>query len=153
MIFGLSEREDIQIETEDDGTHMIRASTDKEKITAIVEVLKGDMTEVSHFYRMGKEPGEKPRPVKLVLRNISSAQNLLRNGKKLKELDINVYVKPDKSKKEAEEFKRIGNRKEELLLKLHPTVDPANPIVKLEKGVLTVNGREVDRYKPVQSLF
>ena len=61
-------------------------------------------------------------------------------------------MKPDKSKKEAEEFKRIGNRKDELL-KQHPTVDPANPIVKLEKGVLTVNGKEVDRYKPVQSLF
>ena len=152
MIFGLSERDDIQIETEDDGSRMIRASTDKEKVTAIVELLKGDMAEVSHFYRMGKEPGDKPRPVKLIFRNMPSAQNLLKNGKELKNLDINVYVKPDKSKKEAEEFKRIGNRKEELL-KQHPTVDPENPIVKLEKGVLTVNGKEVDRYKPVQSLF
>ena len=80
------------------------------------------------------------------------AQKVITNGKKLYELDMNIYVKPDKTKKESEEFKRIGRRKGEMLL-LHPTTDPENPIVTLAKGVLKVNGQEVDRYNPVQSLF
>ena len=152
MIFGLSERDDIQIEVNDGDSQSLSASTDDEKVSAIVKFLNGDMSTVSRFYRMGKEPGDKPRPIKVICKTVSDAQNLIKNSKNLKDLDINVYVKPDKTKKEAEEFKRIGARKAELLIK-HPTTDPQNPIVKLEKGVLTVNGAEVDRYNPVQSLF
>ena len=151
MIFGLSERDDIVIQDEEDN-NTVRASTDKEKVSAIIKFLEGDMSEVSRFYRMGKEPGDKPRPIKVILKTVANAQNLLSKSKNLKNLDINVYVKPDKTKKEEEEFKRIGARKAELLIK-HPTVDPQNPVVKLEKGVLSVDGKVVDTYNPVQSLF
>ena len=83
---------------------------------------------------------------------VKSDMRIVNSAKKLNELDENIYVKPDKTKKEAEEFKRIGKRKADLLLQ-HPTTDPENPIVTLKKGVLRVNGVEVDRYNPVQSLF
>ena len=93
-----------------------------------------------------------PRPFKVIMKSVVEAEKVMKNGEKLNELDMNIHVKPDKTKKEAEEFKRMGKRKAELLLQ-HPTIDPENPIVTLTKGVLRVNGAEVDRYNPVQSLF
>ena len=46
----------------------------------------------------------------------------------------------------------MGKRKAELL-EQYPTEDGADPRVTLEKGVLKLDGTEIDRYKPVQSLF
>ena len=73
-------------------------------------------------------------------------------AKILKNWESDIYVKPDKTKKEAEEFKQIGKRKADLLLQ-HPTNDPNNLIVTLTKGILRVDGTEVDKYNPIQSLF
>ena len=81
--------------------------------------------------------------------------SVLLNAKKLNDLkddDINIYVKPDKTKSEQTEFQRLGKKKEELLLK-YPTVDENNPRVTLKKGSLQVDGVEVDKYEPVQTLF
>ena len=150
MLFGVSETEEL-IFTNTDGVETHRASTDDEKVAALLFHLGSDTAELSYFQRMGKPSGN-PRPFKVILKSVMEAQKVITNGKKLNELDMNIYVKPDKTKKEAEEFKRIGKRKAELLL-LHPTTDPQNPIVTLTKGVLRVNGVEVDRYNPVQSLF
>ena len=71
-------------------------------------------------------------------------------GQKLKELNnYKIYVKPDKTKGEREEFTRLGKKKEELLQQYDNNAER----VKLDKGVLYVDGVEVDRYKSVQSLF
>ena len=59
---------------------------------------------------------------------------------------------PDKTKKENEEFKRVGDKKRQLL-EQYPTEDEANPRVVLQKGVLTLDGVEVTRYQPIQTLF
>ena len=68
----------------------------------------------------------------------------------MKELEnLNVYVKPDKTKGEREEFTRLGKKKEKLLKDYNDDEDR----VKLVKGVLYVDDVEVDRYKSVQSLF
>ena len=64
----------------------------------------------------------------------------------------NIYIKADKTKGEQKEFTRLGKRKSELL-EQNPTVDGQDPRVKLEKGVLMLDGIEVDRYNPVQSIF
>ena len=61
-------------------------------------------------------------------------------------------MNPDKTKKETEEFKRIGERKDDLLLQ-YPTTDPQNPIVTSRKGVLKGNGTEVVRYNSALSLL
>ena len=63
-----------------------------------------------------------------------------------------IYIKPDKSKSEQQEFTRLGKRKKELLDQ-NPTNEGQEPRVKLEKGVLKLDGIEVDRYKSVQSIF
>ena len=150
MLFGVSENEDLVFKNEDgDETH--RATSDDEKVAVLLLELGSDTAELSYFQRMGKPSGN-PRPIKVILKSVTEAQKVISNSKNLNALEMNIYAKPDKTKKEAEEFKRIGKRKADLLLQ-HPTIDPQNPIVTLIKGVLRVNGTEVDRYNPVQSLF
>ena len=122
------------------------------KICAILPRVKGERSQVSHYFRMGKESGEKPRPIKIILKSVEHTREILKNSKNLNDLNLDIYLKPDKTKAESEEFKRLGKRKADLL-KDHPTTDPRNPVVVLEKGVLRVNGLEVDRYKPIQSIF
>ena len=61
-------------------------------------------------------------------------------------------MKPDKSKGEVTEFKRLGKEKEKLLAQ-YPTTDVNNHRVTLAKGSLKVDGVEVDKYEPVQTLF
>lgn len=150
MLFGVSENDDLVFK-DNNGDESHRASDDDEKVAALLLHLESDTAELSYFQRMGK-PNGNPRPIKVILKSVMEAQKVILNSKKLNGLEMNIYVKPDKTKKEAEEFKRIGKRKAELLLQ-HPTTDPQHPIVTLTKGVLRVNGTEVDRYNPVQSLF
>ena len=63
--------------------------------------------------------------------------------------DQKIYVKPDKTKGEQEAFKRLGKRKEELLLEYNND----KKRVELIKGVLYLDKVEVDRYKSPQTLF
>ena len=51
-----------------------------------------------------------------------------------------------------EEFKRLGKRKEQLIQE-YPTTDENNPRIILKNGVLSLDGNEIDKYKPIQSLF
>ena len=64
----------------------------------------------------------------------------------------NIYIKPDKTKSEVAEFQRLGKEKEKLLAK-YPAGADGNPRVELKKGSLKVDGVEVDKYTPVQTLF
>ena len=69
---------------------------------------------------------------------------------KLKQLaGFQIYIKPDKTRGEQAEFRRIGKRKDELLRQYENNRDR----VKLKKGVIYLDDVEVDRYKSVQSLF
>ena len=63
-----------------------------------------------------------------------------------------IFIKPDKSKSENAEFKRVGDKKKELLKK-YPNVEGQPARVVLKKGVLTLDGVEVTRYTPIQTLF
>ena len=150
IIFGLPENDDLVVENEDE-EDSVHAANDDEKVSAVLSQLQSDISKTSYFHRLGK-PGDNPRPVKVYFISQKEAQLALSNSKKLNEWEARIYVKADKTKSEAEEYKRIGKRKAELLLQ-HPTVDPDNPIVTLSKGILKVNGTEVDRYKTPQTLF
>ena len=102
---------------------------------------------------MGKKDDENPekcRPVKIKFTSSTPATAVIGAGEKLKDLlDLNIYVKPDKTKGEQEAFKRLGKRKEELLRE-H---DNNKERVQLKKGVLYVDNIEVNRYKSPQTLF
>ena len=150
MIFGLLENDDLVIQN-DAEEEIVRAVNDHEKVAAVLSHLESDISKTSYFHRLGAA-GDNPRPIKVYFNSMKEAQTAISNGKNLNQLKEKIYVKADKTKSEAEEYKRIGKRKSELLLQ-HPTVDPNNPVVTLAKGILKVNGTEVDRYKSPQTLF
>ena len=63
------------------------------------------------------------------------------------------FIKPDKTRKEREEFSRLGKKKEELM-KSPPTSENGQHIVILSNGVLKLDGSGfIQRYKSPQSLF
>ena len=80
--------------------------------------------------------------------------NITKKSKKLKDLGdgINIYIKNDKTKAEREEFQRLGKRKDDIA-KQYPKADEQPDRVILERGVLKLDGVEVDRYKSPQTLF
>ena len=149
IVFGVPENDELIIE----GRSTV---TDKDKIQSILEYTACTGVDVIDSYRLGK-PGEKPRPMKITFPTKEMAESALKESRKLKELkdldeEINIYIKPDKTKSEQKEFQRLGKKKEELLVK-YPTQDNAPPRVLLKKGILTVDGTEVDKYEPAQTLF
>ena len=149
VLFGVSES-DLSLKGKS-SNDVVVAKTDSEKVQEILRVVqyKG---EVKQFMRLGKK-GDRPRPIKLMFDSPSKASSVIANSSKLKDLvDVKIYVKPDKTKKENDEFKRIGDKKRELLEK-YPTAQGAQPRVILQKGVLTLDGVEVTRYQPIQTLF
>ena len=96
--------------------------------------------------------GEKVRPIKISFRCSNTVSNILSNSHKLKLLKCNVYIKSDKTKGEINEYKRLG-KKESEMLKEYPTPDEGQPRIILNKGILSLDGTEIDCYKSVQSLF
>ena len=148
IIFGVKEDETLKI---GDKTTV----ADLEKRDLIFEYLKLTDLLIIESIRLGKEETGKPRPLKITFPTNKMASTVLKNSHKLNNLKAEgqvIYIKPDKSKSEVTEFQRLGKKKQELL-KQYPTVDENNPRVILKKGSLKVDGVEVDKYQPVQSLF
>ena len=120
------------------------------RVMNIQEVCRNAIKEMFRFGKLDETNPGKCRPMKV--RFISSAPASAAFNAKQKLNDIvgqTIYIKPDKTKSEQEEFKRIGKRKTDVLQEYNNDADR----VKLTKGVLYVDGVEVDRYKSVQSLF
>ena len=123
---------------------------------------------INEIFRLGKkseptgddEAGDgrpRSRPIKIVFQASEMARAVLSDSKKLKDLfngtDTNIYIKPDKTKAEREEYTRLGKKKDELILR-HPTaLDEDPPRVVLKGGRLLVDNVQVDCYKTPQSLF
>ena len=58
--------------------------------------------------RLGKK-SDRPRPIKLMFDSHSKASSVIANSSKLKDLvDVKIYDKPDKTKKENDKFKATG---------------------------------------------
>lgn len=148
LLFGLPEDDDLNIDGEN-------SKTDMEKYVAVLkkmEVHEQCKNEIRELFRIGKkdEQSDKIRPLKVRMLTSTSVTAVLGAGQKLKTLnDYKIYVKPDKTKGEREEFTRLGKKKEQLLQEYDNDTDR----VKLVKGVLYVDNIEVDSYKSVQSLF
>ena len=147
VIFGVPE-DGTDLET--NGT---LSTTEKDKVDALLDFI-GAPAETSSFFRLGK-PGDddKIRPIKIKCSSSAIATAILKEAKKLKDLENHtIYIKPDKTKSEVAEYRRLGQRKIELE-KDYPVSDGDDARVVLEKGVLKVDGVKVDEFKSVQSLF
>ena len=90
MSCDVPEREELVLDGEYDDDSF-RASTDNEKVHAISSRLGYDMNEVTQFFRLGKE-GEKPRPLKIVLKSVDHARQILTHSKNLSDLNININM-------------------------------------------------------------
>ena len=149
LLFGLPEDDDLNIDGE-------ISTSEMEKFIAVLkkmEIYDQCKTEIRELFRLGKKDNQsddKIRPLKVRMLTSTSVTTILGAARKLKDLeDYKIYVKPDKTKGEREEFTRLGKKKEQLLQEYDNDAER----VKLEKGVLYVDNVEVDRYKSVQSLF
>lgn len=148
ILFGVPEN---QMLIQRQGADDIAANEDSEKVKELLKVVEFDGQVKQHF-RLGAA-GDNPRPIKVVFHSPSDAQSAISNSKELKKLaNLKVFIKPDKSKAENKEFKRVGDKKAELLQQ-YPVVEGAPPRVVLKKGVLTLDDVEVTRYTPIQTLF
>ena len=120
------------------------------KFIGVHEICCNAIKEVFRLGTLDEGDTEKRRPIKVKFLSSGPASAVFGAKEKLKEIrDENIYVKPDKTKGEQEEFQRIGKRKNDLLAEYGND----NERVKLNKGVLYVDGVEVDRYRSVQTLF
>ena len=134
----------------------VTADSDIKKCQALFRVMNVEeecRAAIKDVFRLGnitEDDAGKRRPLKVKFLSSKPVSEILKASKKLKEIQgENIYVKPDKTKGEQEEFKRIGERKTALLAEYNDDAER----VKLTKGVLYVDGVEVDRYKSVQTLF
>ena len=148
VLFGVPEQEMVfPKEAEDD----VVAKDDTKKVEELLKVVEFSGKLKQHV-RLGAE-GERPRPIKLVFHSPLDASSAISNSGNLKNLaNQTIFIKPDKSKSENAEFKRVGDKKKELLKK-YPNVEGQPARVVLKKGVLTLDGVEVTRYTPIQTLF
>ena len=149
VMFGVPE-EDLLLQKENELTER----TFKKELDKVSEILKivGHKGPLRHYVRLGKK-GDKPRPIKVIFHSVNEAHDATSNSNLLKTLrNQKIYIKPDKTKSENAEFKRLGDEKKKYLTK-YPTVEGSEPRVILAKGILKLDGLEVDRYKTVQSLF
>ena len=131
------------------------AITDEEKCKMILNYIGTPIYDsVSEMFRLGKTlVDDKPRPIKLKFPSSLSVSSVLKESKKLKNLpNITIYIKPDKTKSEVAEFKRLGKRKTELS-EQYPVGENGVPRVTLEKGILKVDGVHMDEFKSAQTLF
>ena len=121
------------------------ASTDEEKVHVVLEALNLDDIEFNHCRRTGnKDQGPQDRPRFLIVefqkqsdRNkVRSASHLLKNVPHLK----NIRIKADLNKQERDEYKRLYEVKDKL------AVDNPNATIVVEKGLLKMNGIQVDKF-------
>ena len=154
ILLGVPEEEDLTI-------NQINYKSDEDKIDALLtHIGVKNEVEVISFTRLGKkklendenDESETKRPIKIIMKKDEMVSSVLLNAKKLRVLDKMIFFKADKSKKEREEFQRLLKKKTENE-KSHPTVEGQPKRVVLEKGVLTVDGVVIDRYKTPQSIF
>ena len=69
-----------------------------------------------------------------------------------KDSDTNIYVKPDRTKSERDEYTRLGKRKTEQLNQ-HPSTEELPPRVMLKSGKLLVDNTQVDYYRTPDTIF
>ena len=144
----------------EEGTHLCvvpdeEAKTDEEKCNAILQFIETPVyNDITAIIRLGQPPVDwKVRPIKLKCRSSAVSSQVLKASKKLKELQGHtIYVKPDKTKAEVAEYQRLGKRKTELEA-LYPIAEGGERRVVLEKGVIKVDGVQVDEFKSTQSFF
>ena len=109
ILFGVKEEEEITI-------GMKKATTDVQKCGLLLEYIGCPHVTIADQFRVGKQVNkEKRRPIKITFSDKKTSFDVIGKTAKLKELkdshQMNVYIKPDKTKAEVAEFQRLVKRK------------------------------------------
>ena len=164
LLFGLPDEDEVTLGEE-------TFESDRDAVQHIFEKLgvSGEI-KMTDFFRLGKkevrendeendeEEDERPRcrPVKICFESSNMTKCVLSNSSKLKDKfgeDVKIYIKPDKTKAERDEFSRLGKKKNELLLRHPVAAENGDPRVVLKNGRLLVDNAQVDCYNTPQTLF
>ena len=139
LLFGLPDVDEIKLGND-------TFESDRAAVEHIFEKLEvADDVELTEFFRLGKkvlqnteeEEEPKPRPVKICFKSSNMAKVLMSSRTKLKNMfgeDVSIYIKPDKTKSERDEFTRLGKKKDEAMER-HPTPVGEDPRVVLKEPV------------------
>lgn len=78
-------------------------------VNDIMNELKIDTADITSFTRLGKESAYKSRPIKLVVKDETVKQEILKRAKDLKKCERfqRVYLSPDRTPKQREENKKL----------------------------------------------
>ena len=145
LIGGLSENENLLYDAEE-------AGTDKEKVEMVLKAIGKEEIDVVHCRRVGNEDqGHEGRGRFLLVEFTNQTdRNAVRNASdrlsQINELK-HIRMKADLTKEEREEYKRIYNARDELILS-HPGEQ-----VKVDKGKLYVGANMVDQINTTSKLF
>ena len=121
-------------------------TTDREKIDHILENLNIQHVDVVNCRRTGNKdqgPQDRPRFLIVELKTQAMRNELKYAGPKLNSIEHlkNIRIKADLNKAERTEYKRIYDLKDKLQL------ENPNDTVQVNKGVLTLNGTQIDKFK------
>ena len=127
---------------------------DEAKVSSLLNYLMpGTQVNSREMFRLGATGGEGNSTVKSY--NGGQGHGVLKitkESKKLKDLDLSIYIKPDRTKSERAESDRLYKKMRKAQVD-YPTNDGDSPRVVLAIGVLSLDGYEIDRYKSPQTLF
>jgi hypothetical protein len=131
----------------------VSAVTDMEKVCLLMQVLGTNHTEITSVQRLGElqedQEDQRPRPIKVVLKEKQDRKPILSNAKKLKEageMFSKIYINKDMHPGERKEWSRIRKViKEE---RARPDNHGRNVVFDYKNHNVLVDGLVVDRYRP-----
>lgn len=122
--------------------------TDTEQINELLKIVddKFQASTIDRFDRIGKQ---KPRLLKITFKLKETKLSLVRNGKKLRDIEKyeGVYINSDQTKLDRAESRRLRIKRKELKAE-NPT-----KAVYIKAGCLIMDDTEIDRMNPINQLF
>ena len=122
------------------------AETDRDKVRHILDQISLQHVKINSCRRTGNKdqgPQQRPRFLIVELPNQDMRNEFKSAGSKLNDIEHlkNIRVKADLSKEERNEYKRIYDLRDKL-----SEENPTATVV-VTKGVVLMNGTEIDKYK------
>lgn len=146
IITGLSETENLR-STNEEGVEKTHTS-DEEKIELLCSSIEADNTEIASITRLGEVKSNRPRPIKVTLKNKAARKTFITNAKQLKGNDQfdKVFINKDTHPAFRREMGRL--REAEKRERNRPENQGKKVFYDREERALKVNDVVVYKYNP-----
>ena len=142
MVSGVLENDII---AEDENGEEVTLKTDKDKVLHVLEAINVEIptTDIQQCERIGKERQDSNRMIKLKVRTKEQRNEITQNASKLKNIQTfdKIYIKKDTHPVYVQETSRIRAE----MKKLKEAEENKNKDIRIEDGILKVDGRAVDK--------